>query len=173
VTAPGSPAPLAAFARFCRSEIDAVIGGDEMPSLLFAHGPDFPVPLTLGWQLLGERPDNEELIDQLLPAWIDQTGASQVAIAVPFGRPRPGTTMVALDELESLLERSYVDIPRLRLGDLIGRSVIAKLSSPPAAARINLTLVNQFGLNQSTSVDDATHLDNKRLRGPGEPECGR
>jgi hypothetical protein len=115
VTVPGSPAPLAAFARFCRAEIDAVIAGDEMPSLLFAHGPDFPVALTLGWQLIGERPDNEELIEQLLPAWIDQTGASQVAIAMPFGRPRPGTTLVALDELESLVERSYVDVARLRL----------------------------------------------------------
>ena len=36
---------------------------------------------------------------------------------MPFGRPRPGTTLVALDELESVVERSYVDIARLRLAD--------------------------------------------------------
>jgi hypothetical protein len=125
VTAPGSPTTLADFARFCRAEIDAVIAGDEMPSLLFAFGPDFLAPLILGWRLSEDRPDNAELVEQLLPAWIDQTKASQVAIAMPFGRPRPGATLVAVDELESLVEHSYVDIERLRLGEW--RSIVCDL----------------------------------------------
>jgi hypothetical protein len=114
---PGSPVALDCFARWCRVEIDDSVAADEDPSLLFAYGPDFEEPLVLGWHLVGERLDTEELITRLVPPWITRTGASQIGIVVPFGRPRPGVNLIAVDELELVAERSYLDIGRLRLGE--------------------------------------------------------
>lgn len=112
---PGSPVLLAGFARWCRSEIDAVVADDEVPSLLFAHGPYFADPICVAWLLDGQPPDNDTLIRTLAPAWIGSSRASQIGLSLPFGRPRPGVTLVAVDELEAVVERSYLDLERLRL----------------------------------------------------------
>jgi hypothetical protein len=112
----GSPLTLSAFARWCRYEIDATLANDEAPALVVANSPEYPEPLTVGWRLNGEPPTIEELIVKLVPAWIAETMASQLGLAIPCGRPRPGVTLVALDEAEALIEHAYLDLGRLRLG---------------------------------------------------------
>jgi hypothetical protein len=114
---PGSLADLAIFARFCRARLDHAVATGEAPAFLCADGPDFADAVVNGWHLDGAPPATEELLAGVVPAWLRETEASQVAVSVPFGGECPGVTLVAVDEAESLIEQSYLDVVRLRLGD--------------------------------------------------------
>jgi len=113
----GSPVDLTVFARWCRAEVDAVMAEDQLPALLVAHAPDFSEPLTVSWHRDGEQLPVAELLDELVPVWIEQTGGSQVAVSVPFAGARFGVSLVVADETGFITEQAYLDHERLRLGD--------------------------------------------------------
>jgi hypothetical protein len=84
----------------------------RVPSLLFADGPGFAEAIVAAWQLDDDdvAESTTKLVADLVPAWATETGASQVAIAVPFGGDRPGVTFVCVDETDYLIEEAQLDI---------------------------------------------------------------
>jgi hypothetical protein len=115
VNEPGSPVPFPHFCRWCRSHVALATAAGLVPQLLFADGPRFDETIVSAWEMPGRCPDTVALAQELIPAVAAQTGASQVALAVPFGGPAPGVTFICVDETESVGEEALVDLDRLRL----------------------------------------------------------
>lgn len=115
MTGPGSPVSFNVFARRCRALVDGFVFRSARPAILVADGPEFEELVVLDWEVEGEPPPIERLLTRLVPTWIEQTGGSQVAISVPFDRPRPGVSLLMLDEAAHAIETSHLDVVRMRL----------------------------------------------------------
>jgi hypothetical protein len=112
---PGSPIELTLFARRCRALVDGYIFRSETPALLVAGGTEIEGSLIVDWHLEGQPPASEEVLAKLVPAWIADSGGSQVGVAFPFGQPRLGVSLVVADEFDSMIEQAYLDVERMRL----------------------------------------------------------
>jgi hypothetical protein len=128
MTEVGSAVEFDVFARSCRALVDDYVFREEVPAILVADGPDFDAPILLDWHLEGTPPPREEVVDRLVPAWIEQSGGSQIAVSVPFREPRPGVSLLIVDEGDWAFEHAYLDVARLRLEawqDVGGRNALA------------------------------------------------
>jgi hypothetical protein len=107
---PGSPRPLYLFQRWCRGVVELAVLQLEVPSLLFADGPELSEPLLEQWQLSGTSPGFEELLRRLVPSIATERLASQIGVSIPFGGDEPGVLLLAVDETGLVAERAHASV---------------------------------------------------------------
>ncbi len=106
--AAGSRALFADFHVWCRVSVELAVAEGSLPKLLFANGPDFDFPMIEWWDETFVPPTTSEFLVKLIPVFVEQTGASQVAVSVAFGGEDPGVLLIVVDETDHAVEEAGV-----------------------------------------------------------------
>jgi hypothetical protein len=106
--APGSPVSFADFRLWCRAGVEAAVASGAIPKLLFANSRDLDRPLIAEWEETFAPPAILEFLTKFIPLIAEHTGASQVAVAVPYGGNGARALLVSVDETDCAVEEARV-----------------------------------------------------------------